>query len=59
MTARDFALFVALAKQGKPRDAWKAPQGVPREQAEQEYQKTEIEKSLRYCKDILGLGLKA
>ena len=28
-----FAKFVALAKKGKPRDAWKAPQGVPREQA--------------------------
>lgn len=59
MPAKDFAKFVALAKKGKPRDAWKAPQGVPREQAEQEYQKNEIEKSIRYCKEVLGLGLKA
>jgi sugar phosphate isomerase/epimerase len=59
MPARDFAQFVALAKSGKPRDPWKTPQGAPREKAEQEYQKSEIEKSLRYCKEELGLGLKA
>ncbi len=58
MPAKDLARFVALAKKGKPRDGWRAPQGVPREQAEQEYQKSEIEKSIRYCKEQLGLGLK-
>jgi sugar phosphate isomerase/epimerase len=58
MPAPDFAKFIALAKRGKPRDSWKAPAGVPREQAEQEYQKSEIEKSIRYCKEVLGLGLK-
>lgn len=58
MPAKDFANFVALAKKGKARDTWKAPQGVPRDQAEQEYQKSEIEKSIRYCKAELGLGLK-
>ena len=58
MPAMDFAKFVALAKKGKPRDAWRAPQGVSREQAEQQYQKSEIEKSIRYCKEALGLGLK-
>jgi hypothetical protein len=59
MLAKDFAGFVALARKGKPRDAWRAPQGAPREQAEQEYQKGEIERSIRYCKEVLGLGLKA
>jgi 3-oxoisoapionate decarboxylase len=59
MPAKDFAKFVALAKKGTPREGWKAPAGVPREQAEQEYQKREIEKSIRYCKQELGLGLKA
>ena len=58
MPAKDFAKFVALAKKGKPRDPWKAPQGVPRDRAEQEFQKSEIEKSIRYCKEELGLGLK-
>jgi len=58
MPVSDFARFVALAKKGKPRDTWHAPEGKPREQAEQEYQKSEIEKSIRYCKEVLGLGLK-
>lgn len=59
MRAKDLAGFMALAKKGKPRDTWKAPQGIPRDQAEQEYQKGEIERSIRYCKEVLGLGLKA
>lgn len=57
--AKDFARFVALAKRGKARDPWKAPEGQDRKTAEQEYQKNEIEKSIRYCKETLGLGLKA
>jgi sugar phosphate isomerase/epimerase len=56
--AKDFARFVALAKQGKPREPWKAPEGQDRKLADQEYQKGEIERSLRYCKEELGLGLK-
>jgi sugar phosphate isomerase/epimerase len=56
--ARYFSRFVALAKKGKPREAWKAPEGVDRKIAEQEYQKSEIERSLTYCKKELGLGLK-
>lgn len=56
--AKDLARFIALAKKGKPRDTWKAPEGKDRKIAEQEYQKNEIEKSLRYCKAELGLGLK-
>jgi sugar phosphate isomerase/epimerase len=56
--AKDLARFVALAKKGKPRDTWKAPEGQDRKLAEQEYQKSEIEKSLRYCQEQLGLGLK-
>lgn len=59
MPAADFAKFVALARNGKPREPWRAPAGVSREQAEQEYQKSEIEKSIRYCKEELGLGVKA
>lgn len=57
--AKDLARFIALAKKGKARDTWKAPEGQDRKLAEQEYQKNEIEKSLRYCKAELGLGLKA
>jgi 3-oxoisoapionate decarboxylase len=55
--ASEFARFLAIAKQGKPRAAWSAPAGVDRKTAEQEYQKSEVERSVRYCKS-LGLGLK-
>jgi 3-oxoisoapionate decarboxylase len=56
--ANSLARFVALAKQGKPREPWKAPAGGERKSAEQDYQKGEIERSLIYCKRELGLGLK-
>lgn len=57
--ARDFAKFVALAKKGRPVENFKVPEGKDRKSAEQEYQKAELERSLKYCKDVLGLGLKA
>ncbi len=57
--AADLARFVALARKGKPRDTWKASAGQDRKLAEQAYQKSEIERSLRYCKETLGLGLKS
>ena len=52
--ARDFAKFVAMAKRGKPMPPHKSPDA----KAEQEYQKSELERSLKYCKEVLGLGLK-
>lgn len=58
MRAADFTKFLAIAKAGKPRDTWKAPAGIPRDKAEQEFQKSEVEKSIAYCKGTLGLGLK-
>jgi len=57
--ATDLARFLAIAKRGKPRAPWSAPEGKDRKLAEQEYQKDEIERSIRYCKEKLGLGLKA
>ncbi len=59
MPARDLAKFVALAKRGKPRDAWKAPAGVDRKTANQNYQKEQIERSIAYCREQLGLGVRA
>jgi sugar phosphate isomerase/epimerase len=56
--AKDFARFVALAKQGKPRAAWSPPPGIDRKQAEQQYQQDEVARSIKYCKGTLGLGLR-
>jgi len=58
MRAEDFARFLALAKKGSPRPAWQPPAGKNRGQAEQEFQKGEIERSIAYCKKELGLGLR-
>jgi 3-oxoisoapionate decarboxylase len=56
MPAPAFARFLAIAKQGKPRPAFEPTAGQDRTAAEQAYQKGEIERSIRYCKDVLGLG---
>lgn len=52
MEARDLARFMALAKKGKAIPEFRAPNP----QAGQEYQKGEIERSIAYCKNTLGLG---
>jgi sugar phosphate isomerase/epimerase len=53
--ASEFAKFVALARRGTPREPHKSADAS----AEQVYQKGELERSLKYCKEVLGLGLKA
>jgi len=57
--ARDFARFLALAKRGKPRAPYQAPQGSDPRAAEQAYQKAELERSIKFCKESLHLGLKS
>src|SRR5262249_37090090 len=52
---RDFARFVALARRGKALEGHRSPDS----QAEQTYQKGELERSIKYCKEVCGLGLKA
>ncbi|UCF37883.1 MAG: sugar phosphate isomerase/epimerase [Acidobacteriota bacterium] len=56
--AHSFARFVQMAKSGQPIAAKTYPEGPSRKAAEAEYQRTELEKSIRYCKETLGLGLK-
>ena len=56
--AQEFARFLALAKKGTPRKAWSPPEGKDRKLADQEYQKSEVDRSIRFCKEVLGLGLK-
>jgi 3-oxoisoapionate decarboxylase len=52
--ASDFARFLALAKRGKPIP----PHKSANPQEEQEYQKGELERSLTFCKDVIGLGVR-
>lgn len=51
--AADFAKFLALAKKGKPVPPFRPPAGVDRQKAEQEYQKNELERSLKQCREII------
>ncbi|MEP6662987.1 MAG: sugar phosphate isomerase/epimerase, partial [Verrucomicrobiota bacterium] len=46
--AEGFARFLALAKKGKPREQHHSVSN----EAEQEYQKDQIERSLKYCKEV-------
>lgn len=56
--AYEFRGFVELAKRGKAIEPYKAPEGKDKKLAEQEYQKAELERSIKYCREVLGLGLK-
>ena len=58
LPAASFARFLAIARRGKPRPTFQPPAGADRRTAEQDYQRGEIERSLKYCRDVLGLGLK-
>jgi sugar phosphate isomerase/epimerase len=57
LSGSSLARFVALAKRGRARDPFTPPAEVDaRRRAEQDYQRGELERSLRYCRDTLGLG---
>lgn len=54
--AHEFARFLALAKRGKAIPPFKPEPGQDRREAEKQYQKAELERSLKYCKEVLGMG---
>ncbi len=55
--AIDFSAFLALAKRGKPIEAFQAPKAPERAAAVRSYQKDQLERSIKYAKEVLGLGL--
>ncbi|MGB0609637.1 MAG: sugar phosphate isomerase/epimerase family protein [Verrucomicrobiales bacterium] len=50
--------FIQLAKKGKPRKAWSPPANIEKSQADKDYQRSEISKSISFCRNKLGLGKK-
>ncbi|MFN7928682.1 MAG: sugar phosphate isomerase/epimerase [Blastocatellia bacterium] len=56
---REFAKYVQMARSGKERPAYVMPRGEAGKPELQAYQKSELEKSLKYCKEVLGIGLKS
>ncbi len=53
------AKFEALAEKGHPLTPFKLEPGADKKQAEQAYQLAELERSIAYCRNTLGLGRKA
>ena len=58
MPAADFARFEALTRRGHAIDPFQPPDGDARKGAEQTYQLADLERSIRYCRDTLGLGVR-
>ena len=56
--AVDYAAFLAAVARGRPLEPFTPPQGVDREEAQREYQLAELARSIRHCRDVLGLGLR-
>jgi 3-oxoisoapionate decarboxylase len=52
------AKFEALAKRGKPLQPFKAPAGPEGKKATQDFQKAELEKSITYLRNQIGLGVR-
>lgn len=52
------AKFEALAKRGRQIPAFKAPPGPDGKKAQQDFQKSEIEKSIAYLRREVGLGVR-
>lgn len=54
--AAEFFRFQQLARKGKPIPPFKPAAGVDKAKAEQDYQKAELERSIKYCRETLGMG---
>lgn len=52
----EFTRFLNLSKKGKPIPSWQPAPGEDRKTAEPAYQKAELERSLAWCRQTLGLG---
>jgi hypothetical protein len=52
------AKFEVLAKRGHEIPSFKAPDGADKKVAEQEFQKAELERSIKYLREAIGLGVK-
>jgi sugar phosphate isomerase/epimerase len=56
--AAELAAFLALARKGRRIEPFAPPAGDGRQRAEQEYQLAELERSIRHCRHVLGLGVR-
>ena len=56
--ALEFSRFQELARSGYAIPPFRPPEGSSAQEASGAYQKSELERSLIYCKQVLGLGLR-
>lgn len=56
--AEDFAGFLALAKRGRPLEPFRPPEAGDKAEATRRYQLDELARSIRHCREVLGLGLR-
>ena len=56
--AFEFERFTALAAKGHQPPPHVSPPGLDKKAAEQDFQKSELERSIRYCREVLGLGIR-
>lgn len=54
----EFARFTGFARGGKKRDGYKVPAGTDKDAYAKEFAKAELERSLTYCRETLGIGRK-
>jgi hypothetical protein len=52
----EFMKFMGLVRNGTPREPFALLPGQDQKAAEQHFQKAELERSVRYCREVLGLG---
>ena len=57
--ADELAAFMTLAEKGHAIDPFAAPPAANRAGAERAYQLDELARSIRYCREQLGLGIRA
>lgn len=53
--AFEFHGFMEMAQRGYAIPPFTPPEGADRDKANQQYQMAELERSIRYCKDVLGM----
>ncbi len=56
--AADLAAFLALAKHGREIPPFKPPAGPAKLEAEREHQQAELARSIAFCRETLGLGVR-
>ena len=56
--AADLAAFLALAKRGHEIPPFKPPAGPAKLEAEREHQQAELARSITFCRETLGLGVR-